>query len=180
MRIITITLTLFLTLLLFTENKAQAFVYTIDIKLPLSVIIDPAEKIGGLEFTVKPSNSDLVHSNADLGYELGDAIPAPPPGHWIFETYTGDYCAVYDDYQDYSGLSDIAPMLPGRIITITSAIELDFDALVFYDFSGKLVPGDYFSSEGFQLAPVPIPGALFLLGSGLIGLIAVRRKQMNK
>ena len=172
MKTITIILTLFLALVLFTENKVQAFVYTLDINIPDIDAINSSERVGGFEFIANPSNSDL-------SYELGDAIPSS--GNWIFETFpSNNICSLSDDYKDLTDLSDIAPMLNGRIITITSEIELVFEEILFYDFFGTRVPTNSFSYEGFNLAPVPIPGALFLLGSGLIGIIGVRRKQMNK
>ena len=164
MKTITITLTLFLALLLFTQNKVQAaFVYTLDIS-------DIEKDIGGVEFTANPSNENLE-------YELGDAIPFPPSGDWVFETFGGNYCAVRDE-------SENVPMLTGRIVTITSEIQLSFEKILFFAFNGDEIDNGYFSN-GFEPAPapapaVPIPGTLFLLGSGIIGLIGVKRKQMNK
>jgi hypothetical protein len=51
---------------------------------------------------------------------------------------------------------------------------------VYYDYQGKLQNAYMAGLAGIQLvgagAPVPIPGAVWLLGSGLIGLVALKKK----
>ncbi len=44
-------------------------------------------------------------------------------------------------------------------------------------FAGNGDPRNEYSVAGFVGSPVPIPGAVWLLGSGLLGLIGVRRKK---
>jgi hypothetical protein len=68
--------------------------------------------------------------------------------------------------------------MSGRVFTITSNTELTFSDLVFFDFSpGDIIDvgeGEYVKTEGVQV--VPIPGAVLLFGSGLLGLIGLRKK----
>jgi hypothetical protein len=59
---------------------------------------------------------------------------------------------------------------PGFMITLYAT-----GTQTFLDANGASGPIDY---AGFTLSSVPIPGALWLFGSGLLGLLGVRRKMI--
>ncbi len=168
--------TLFVFFLLFAGHAGAftvvppSYLYTLDIDIPdPGMVPDLVRKIGGVEFKVFGGNP-----GPNWTYELGDAVPTG--GNWIFESFGGNYSAVYDDW-DWND-PDYKPMTTGRVVTITSDVELSFDLLVFYDFEGKIkFPPGYFLSEGFKETTVPIPGAMMLLGSGLAGVFGLVRRR---
>jgi hypothetical protein len=57
---------------------------------------------------------------------------------------------------------------PGPAITSTIGIRMEFD----------LTPGDSVSfTSRFEVQPVPVPAAVWLFGSGLLGLMGIARKK---
>jgi hypothetical protein len=167
--------TLFVFFLLFGGHAGalpivtDTYSYALDIEISdPGMVPDRVRQIAGAEFKVLGGDPET-----DWTYELGDAVPTG--GNWIFESYGSNYSAVYDegDLNDPLCMS----MITGRVVTITSDVELTFDVMVFYDFEGKIkFPNGYFFSEGFKETPVPIPGAMMLLGSGLVGVFGLVRR----
>ena len=86
-----------------------------------------------------------------------------------------------------------SPLVNGELFTITypddTEITLTMESFLLSSDGAEQVkiidrqlPITFTNGDSLKLAisQVPIPTTLFLLGSGLIGLIGVRRKQMNK
>ena len=86
-----------------------------------------------------------------------------------------------------------SPLVNGELFTITypddTEITLTMESFLLSSDGAEQVkiidrqlPITFTDGDSLKLAisQVPIPTTLFLLGSGLIGLIGVRRKQMNK
>jgi hypothetical protein len=150
---------------------AALYEYSLDIEIiaGYASLPDP-EKVGGVEFQV---------NTADFSYLLGDAIPSA--GNWIYEGFgTGPvFGAVYDNYSDFTNLTDIAPIVSsGNVVTLMSDVQLSITNVAFYDYNGNYPTlGDTFTSQGFVETIVPIPSAIFLLGGGLVGLVALRRRK---
>ncbi|MBI9088362.1 MAG: VPLPA-CTERM sorting domain-containing protein [Desulfobacterium sp.] len=171
-----ISTTLFVFFLLFAGHAGAftvvptSYLYTLDIDISNPVTgLELVRKIGGVEFKVLGGEPQT-----NWTFELGDAVPTG--GNWIFESFGGNYSAIYDDW-DFSD-PDYTPMTSGRVATITSDVALTFDSLVFYDFEGKTdFPAGYYASEGFKESPVPLPGAMILLGSGLVGVFGLVRRR---
>ena len=80
-----------------------------------------------------------------------------------FADNSQDYIINDWTWLDLSGLGDVA----GLQFSLTSS---DTGAY------GMNTPS-YFAMDDLNGAPVPIPGAVWLLGSGLLGLVGIRRKQ---
>ena len=95
---------------------------------------------------------------------------------------------VLADEKDYG---DKAPLVNGELFTIeydNASLILMLDSFLLKSDLVTLVlldkyPADVVFGEGdhtLTLAPVPIPGGLILLGSGLIGLIGLGRRRIKK
>lgn len=151
-------------------SAASTYTYALDIDIPnLEMLEDAQLRVGGVLFEVEGG----VYGE-DWNVNLGEAVPVEV-GNWIIETY-GSVFSLYDNY-DY-GSRNYAPMNSGNILTITSDVELLFSGLMIYDFAGSDVSPNYYQTAGIVGGPtVPVPGAVILIGSGLAGLIGIRRRK---
>jgi hypothetical protein len=128
--------------------------------------------------------SDIV----DFSFVLGDAFGESAPGqYWTDENATYFYFTA--SYAN--GLLNISPSVYPRIAVQThdessngdDAININWDAYPnFYaaDHFVGVLEGTATISQGSYPNPIPIPGAIWLLGSGLIGIVGIRRKLKNK
>jgi hypothetical protein len=155
--------------MILAAGVAQAsYSYTLDINIPQQAAVNSAG-IGMIEFIV---NGGAF--NTDWTYQLGNAVPSA--GHWIFENFDGGWASIYDNFATPLTESAIAPLGSGKIVTITSNVPLTFSDLAFSDFKSHYLGSNFYSTQGFVPSTVPIPAALYLLGSGLIGLVGLRRR----
>ncbi len=150
--------------------SAANHVYTLDIDIiNPGLFTEVGNMIGGVEFDVFGGAIDQ-----DWTLALGDAI-LPGQGNWSYQT-AGTLVAVYDDYDWETPL--YAPMTSGNVLTISSDVELIFSNPDFFSFYGDSYDSGYFTTQGFvEQNSVPIPGGIILLGSGLIGLIGLKRRK---
>jgi len=88
-------------------------------------------------------------------------------GHWTWLASVGDGGVI-------GKLSD-----GGWSITINQSYTEPMTMTSLYAYSGDGAQITLNTSDDIVLAPVPIPGALWLLGSGLLGLFTVRRRQRS-
>ena len=63
----------------------------------------------------------------------------------------------------------------GSSLTLAEVLQAPDDVGIFFGGSTASGTGDL-KVDNFGFAPVPIPGAMWLLGSGLIGIVGIRRK----
>ncbi len=70
--------------------------------------------------------------------------------------------------------------MAGDIVSIRAASGATLGGTVFgADFDGNYAWTNFYTHVSLEQNPVPIPGAVWLLGSGLLGLVAVRRRKKN-
>lgn len=152
-----------------TFSMASNYVYSLDIDIPNPGLITETEAmIGLIQFQM---SGGIFGSDWDL--QAGNAVPAV--GNWGFEKW-GSWYALYDNY-NYSE-KNYTPLLSGNALVIMSDVELNFTNLGFFDFAGDVVDPQYFTTQGFvEQNSVPIPGGIILLGSGLIGLLGLKRRK---
>ena len=83
---------------------------------------------------------------------------------------TGDFSSP----ANYSTFQQFQPSVNG-LYTLTLNAQI---SKIYFSAPGQSITGQNheFSLAGVDIAPVPIPGALWLLGSGLVGLAALRKK----
>jgi hypothetical protein len=94
----------------------------------------------------------------------------------ILTAYVDDGGTIDNELASFIGNGDLEDITVGLFLWINSftVVNLD-DALV-------LMGDDFGYSNGsvsieYDYTPVPIPGAIWLLGSGLLGLIGIRRRK---
>jgi len=109
---------------------------------------------------------DVDKSLGNLSLNATETSPDTYKGHWVFFSSGCGCCGcelgLFDLFQDSGEVSFILDGFP-------EVLGLEGDQMVV---SG-LLKDDGISFSGSM---VPIPGALLLFGSGLLGLICIRRK----
>ncbi len=128
----------------------------------------------GMEIIADPSaeGGDFTLNNY---YAPADAIPNA--GYWDIWIATTPALGVQG--MDYT-IS--APLGEGRIFSVYADFDFELDNFLL----GGTGPGGSYpypflvqfddATDTYTYAPVPIPGAVWLLGSGLVGLIGLKRR----
>jgi hypothetical protein len=140
---------------------------------------------GGTGFWISPDTWDGDWSSyigGTLSYDFL-LIRADPRGY-----FSGDSVRIYNGTEYVSWNSDILPTIDAGVWTniSVSLIDNEFSGSDFADvmsnvtglwIRGEIITG--WEAEGLdnvRVEPVPIPAAVWLFGSGIIGMIGVRRK----
>ena len=139
----------------------------------------------GVSLYVAPFNphSGVYHATTgyspDWQYIAQDIITMPGQSYTVgFWLSSGDNTPDNEFVARWNGVPMITLLnLPYSDPTYTyyNYTGVAAGALTMIDFGFRYNPG-WFDFDDVSMNPVPIPGAIWLLGSGLIGLIGVRRK----
>jgi hypothetical protein len=111
--------------------------------------------------------------NWDITYSAGSMVGTPTVSHFHGPAPVGSNAGVQVDIVANSGGSIASPMIGSA--TITNAQEADLLAGLWYiNIHSTAFPGGEIRG---QVNVVPIPAAVWLFGSGLIGLIGIARRK---
>jgi len=155
-------------------STSQASTYTVNIE---GLDETAGSGIAGFTFWFNVSGDFVKNSNT-----LGNAIPTT--GMWLADTYAEGYKFGAADWGPLMFSQPLSPLKNGTILTVDySGTIYDFGLIQFSDSVGSnMYPGlitlknSTANSATFAPAPVPVPAAAWLLGSGLLGLMGLRRK----
>ena len=167
--------------LILTVGQASAYTVTID-------GLDSVDSIHGFTLWFDVS-ADFDYSNL----ALGDAIPATISMGWVADTPSVDGSNVFKyGASDWDLVMFAAPnpLLSGTLFNFDyTGTIFGFNLIQFADATAGNLYADgnsgaikllSFDENGaaFGTSQVPIPGAIWLLGSGLFGLVAIRRRRV--
>jgi hypothetical protein len=153
-------------------SSGQAATFTINIEG-----LDDVNGSGIAGFTFfLDVGSDFVNNNS----VFGDAVPTT--GMWLADSYADSTKFGAADWGPLLVNAELASLQNGTILTIDyDGTIFGFDEVQFVDLTGfNLYPDEIslasITDNGVTFSAVPIPGAVWLLGAGFSGLIALRRK----
>ncbi|MDP1949352.1 MAG: hypothetical protein Q8L77_17855 [Nitrospirota bacterium] len=140
---------------------------------PLPNIFNPIT-ISHLTFSIFTSNGGALNLPAPTGETSGAALTANLQSLFAGVTSTG---WGWVNTNPLMASLNIGGNAAGSFNELTNAFDISWTR----SFSGVpfLTSGTFTLQGTAQVAAVPLPGALFLFGSGLIGLAGAMRKRLN-
>jgi len=146
----------------FTQSEAS-IVYNFNIVVDYTGISNNFLKIQGIEFSLSGTQG--------VDWTFGGFNPPYSGGAWFFSS-TG----IIDDTYVSGQINTSVPLNSGTIFTLVSPNNslITLSNVVPFDYNNDDFTGHPFSA---QLNVVPIPGAVWLLGGGVVSLVALRRRR---
>lgn len=121
---------------------------------------------------------NLRATNIDHDFWLATSNTAPNLGLDFMTAFTGFTTTVHDPLASFQGATDLSG-IHQNLQYLAIGAPLHALAGSFPGFDNPDTFGDAFSitSQTVQLATVPIPAAVWLFGSGLLGLVGISRRK---
>ena len=143
---------------------------------PAPNIVDPIT-IGHLTFSIFTSSGGTLHLVAPTAQTSGATMTANLQSLFAGVTSTGWSGLLTSPPTPLSASLNIGGSATGSFNEITNAFDVSWT----HSFTGiPFLTSGTFSLQGTaQLAAVPLPGALFLFGSGLATLVGLARRKMK-
>lgn len=138
------------------------------------------EDVNNLNLTVYYQGSSV---DVDGVTKPGAVYNLAPGYPWSFDKTSSNGYLVWDN--SYG----LFPLIAGLVLSLESTPNpFTFDNFIlsansnpsgFYELPYIIAQSSFSTADGsiYKISAVPIPSALLLLGSGLVGLVAVRRKR---
>ena len=115
-----------------------------------------------------PGSIDLMFVNnnawaAYFEYRVDNAPATSTTPHYLLKDYVGDD-SLYDYYYVAPGATRTETFLASSVVDIRHAFGAE--------------QAVHFDWTSFEVTPVPVPAAVWLFGSGLLGLVSVARRKV--
>lgn len=159
--------------------------YTVDFDIDTTSLVQSGQLLGSLEFQLTGGRATISNLS---GVTFRDATGGTAPIPASFDLAYNSDIALYDFYQKVNFGNEIrfrlnldsAPNNPFGMYLFNAD---ETATLLAKDWEGYIVRiasnengFDISKSDPVHVTPTPIPAAAYLLGTGLIGLIGLRRK----
>lgn len=165
------------------DYEVQQGVFKVDIMLSniSDQVLGEEFDFFGFRLEISPQDGGLTFSDP-LSYSTGDAIHSD--NRMWTNMVRNDDTNVSASYAVFSG--EAHPFTDGLICTVdllANELGLYKLNLVDYEFGHGWTPGQIEVQNGsvnVNVNPIPIPSTLLLLGTGLMGLMGLRRRKLNR
>jgi hypothetical protein len=117
----------------------------------------------GSTAAIEPSTTSLTIASLNGIVE----VPANPGPYTV--SFGADTAALGSTAEFELALWDLSSSTFSFVTNFTAIVEGNWYSISFGDVTGQI--------QGVDLAPVPVPAAVWLFGSGLIGLVGVARRR---